>query len=259
MLSLKSFSTKFIAFSLVALHLASIAPNRSQAAEPARDTAEVTLLESLIALQGQKRPEAQLEKEAAQLVRDYENSAPLAGRAERIADASVELRIMTRDQAKLLQATLDRRAAEIVGAGMITNEKRAEIMASVLSESVGRRPLTGAQLSKCGGYILGFSLLVGVSIYMWVYISQMTKQSSSTSVTGNLDQSGTNTSTGNPNGTSSNGSSTTSGSQTTTYSSSNITKDATLKKMLQVTAGVMDGVGAVLFIMFLVAENDNGC
>src|SRR6185437_15189465 len=111
-------------------------------------SAEINLLESAIALQGQNLSQQQIQSQMSTLMAGYAKTAPIQGQAERMEQALVAMNLYTPEQAHALMSSTIASSHALEASGFSTQEALQASTSSEIGSLVGAYP-AGAQFSAC--------------------------------------------------------------------------------------------------------------
>ena len=126
-------------------------------------TPEISLISSVIALQGQKLSGAELQKQITGQIAQYAATAPLDGRLERAQQALVGLGVFTPAQAQDFGTQIQAVSQKIASTKFASAEEAQQALSSQLMDVATRS--SGAQFSSCdvaiGFYAVGIAAFAG--------------------------------------------------------------------------------------------------
>lgn len=136
--------------SMVSISWADQAP----AATPVQ-TPEITLLTSVIGLQGMALPQADLQNKLNAAYTQYSTTAPLEGRQNRLQSALVTMHISTPEQAQAFTTGLQASVQRVATANLTSADQAKTLMTAEL-QTLAKISPAGAQFSGCDvGMVLG--------------------------------------------------------------------------------------------------------
>ena len=111
-------------------------------------SAEFTLLQSVLTMQGEDLSRTQMNSQVEQAISQYLNQAKLEGSQDRFEQALIQMGIYTPTQAQAFMSAAQTSVARVAGESSTSTDQQAKLMTAEISQLSALRP-EGAQFSAC--------------------------------------------------------------------------------------------------------------